>query len=347
MVFRMATAKSLLRFLLLIILLPYTVILGLYFSKSLSFSTLKTSLATVTCLAIPFLIWWGKRNSGKGGSGDEGVGREREGSAWGRSESKGKNGYYYAHQSMTGGYKDGLKTEDYWMNGPRRLDADVDSKTVGADASSSGAKTRAPIYVDKIQRPAYSGGDVPMGALPAYSGVPITQYSFEDSGAMVKVYVRSLPGHENFSDAGFEKGDASVYWDDRESLVLLLKKERGETYSLYIKRLFGLVNDVQVIVKKKYLLVKITKADEKKEWTSLASKVDKKKANVKPVEVDGVEDIDDDDDYDDDDDDDFDGKGKKKKKTKFINKGDLPFGEDIDDMLDSIYDDIDVGEINI
>jgi len=29
-----------------------------------------------------------------------------------------------------------------------------------------------------------------------------------------------------------------------------------------------------------------------------------------------------------------------------MDKADLPFGDDVDDMIDTIYDDIDVGEID-
>ena len=298
--------------------------------------------AAIACVGVPLYLFYSRKSSSSSSSSNPRS--SRTGSAWERSKSKGGNGYYYGHQA-TGGYKDGLKQEDFQMNGPRRLDGVQLSKDKGGEGSKKEGKR------GEMSRPAYNGGDVPMNAAPKYAGITIDKYSFEDCGALVKLYIRSLPGYENFADGGFKKGDASVYWDDRESLVLLLKRGdgTGETYSLYIKRLFGVVNDVQVVVKGKYLLVKIVKADDKREWTSLVNKVEKV-VRERPVHVEGVEDVDDGDgDEGEYDADDYDEEGNKKKKRerKYVNKSDLPFGEDVDEMLDEIYDEIDVGEINI
>ena len=241
---------------------------------------------------------------------------------WGRSKTKGKGGYYYAHQGTTGGYADGLKQEDFAMNGPRRLDT--------KQSESEKTKTsNMPVTVPRgsIERQSF-GQTVPMNSLPQYSGKTITSFQFEDAGDLVKIYIRSLPGWDSFQDANIQKSHVSSYWDDRESLVLLVKKSEEETYNLHVKRLFGLVNDVQILVKKKYLLVKLVKADSKKEWTTLNNKVEKKVKVIKGGEGEGE------------------GEEDGGKKTKYMDKADLPFGDDVDDMIDTIYDDIDVGEID-
>ena len=51
-------------------------------------------------------------------------------SAWARSSEKGYLGYYVAHQNQTGGYKDGLKGDDYAMNGPKKIDDERAKKIV-------------------------------------------------------------------------------------------------------------------------------------------------------------------------------------------------------------------------
>ena len=167
---------------------------------------------------------------------------------------------------------------------------------------------------------------------------------------------------------------------------------KGETFSLYIKRLFDVVNDVQVIVKKKYLLVKLVKSNEKREWTSLVNKAERPeiKRRNDADGVHGVEDVDDEEDseqeeyeldsegeyiyenvyengdgglsasYSSDEENEDGGVGdgappphpqrrkkRKKKKTKFIDRSELPFGAGLDDMVDDIYPDIDVGDVYI
>ena len=87
--------------------------------------------------------------------------------------------------------------------------------------------------VDEIKR-GCSKKDVPSNALPANPGTKILKYSWEDSMDSAKIYIDELPGYDTWGEADVLKEGCSVYWDDRESLILLLTNS-DDTKSWYVR----------------------------------------------------------------------------------------------------------------
>lgn len=166
--------------------------------------------------------------------------------------------YYYAHNNpnATGGYKDGLKMEDYVMNGPRLL-----SKGGKAVESSSGsnlggeneeeAESIEPQFVEESKAPP-----------PLRPIRTITKYLWDDPGnsnGIATIRIDTLP----------DKQGKSVDWKDVQisnitaelaGEGMLLKVETEECdYLLKIAKLYGDASEVKAVPKAKRLLVKITK----------------------------------------------------------------------------------------
>jgi hypothetical protein len=113
---------------------------------------------------------------------------------WERGQSNGSNTgkknhgdkpfgskYYYAHNNAnaTGGYKDGLKTEDYTMNGPRLL-------------SRGGQEVEA--------EPIPQGEQIQKSIIPPSSKIVVTQ----DLGKKITKYLWDDPGEFKTETTSFE-----------------------------------------------------------------------------------------------------------------------------------------------
>ncbi|CAJ1942890.1 unnamed protein product [Cylindrotheca closterium] len=166
--------------------------------------------------------------------------------------------YYYAHNNpnATGGYKDGLKMEDYVMNGPRLLSKG--GKTVESSGSSNleddSGEEAEPTETEIEVKPEISTSLRPTRT--------ITKYLWDDPGnsnGIATIRIDTLP----------DKHGKSVDWKDvtvtniTAELAgegMLLKVESKECdYQLKIPKLYGDASEVKAVSKAKRLLVKITK----------------------------------------------------------------------------------------
>ena len=189
--------------------------------------------------------------------------------------------YYYAHNNSktTGGYKDGLRMEDYTMNGPRLLsrngsavsmqpqdeDATMEStETPPAESTTAGEKERSlPVVREPPQR-------------PVRTIVPISKYLWDDAPTLGTIRIDQLPQ---------VTGTAMVAWKDvdvvnhtsglRDKGLLVTVTTRGDIdYRLHIRALFAGVVEVKTCVTKgnKRLLVKLTKT-KRQDWPHPQAKV--------------------------------------------------------------------------
>ncbi|GMH57044.1 hypothetical protein TL16_g04287 [Triparma laevis f. inornata] len=296
---------------------------------------IKTVLLAILCLVITGhnVISWVKAQTGvdfwqavKEGGDKEGMiendfkdvqkshtNSSKKSSAWARSSEKGYLGYYVAHQNQTGGYKDGLKGDDYAMNGPKKIDDERAKKIVdNLKGKSKGELEDRPENVRaRAEKP-----PVHSTTLPEDPGTKILKYSWEDGEDNVKMYLDVLPGYDSWLESGVQKEGISTYWDDRQSLLVLVMKGEEKWY-LHIPLLFADIIDCKTIWKKKRLLIKLFKR-KNEVWPTL----DKKPPPKKPEYDDDLDELETD----------------EGKSTKFINKASLPFGDDLDAYVDRAAD---------
>jgi hypothetical protein len=226
--------------------------------------------------------------------------RAADKAAWERSKEKGDLGYYQSHQK-SGGYKDGLSQEDFKMGKPQKLSEEAQNK------------------IDAIKRSAAKNPPKD-SKLPANPGTKVLKYSWEDAKDSAKIYIDEVPGYDTWAEADIPKQNCSVYWDDRESLILLLTNTAGDkSWYLHIPRLFRDVNDINTIWKKKRLTIKIMKRKDE-DWDSL---------DFKPVlpktDEDAEREF-------------YEDRNPDKPKTKFMDKSRMPFGDDMGDYVDKMGD---------
>ena len=184
-----------------------------------------------------------------------------------------ESSYYFAHNkhSTGGGYKDGLRAEDYVMNGPKLLSKGgvrVDDKPTATDTNDA-AETdskESPI-AQQTERNNATDNEKPKPKLT--SSTPITKYMWDDdsNGNIAKIHIDSLPNNNNTStsimkweDANITKEQVQVRFigDNNEGLYIGIQQQ-GKNYHLLIHKMFGDAEAVKSIVKKHKLLIKITK----------------------------------------------------------------------------------------
>ena len=172
--------------------------------------------------------------------------------------------YYYAHNdsNTTGGYKDGLKMEDYRMNGPRLLSKNGLSVVDNDQADSHGAVDEA----------------APAGAATSESMAPtritaqepnvknITKYLWDDPGnakGIATIRVDVLPGDKlgDFVDvSAVSIRDVTATLPGEGLLVkITVGDDESPSYQLKINKLYGDAAEVKVVIKPKKLLLKIYK----------------------------------------------------------------------------------------
>lgn len=152
--------------------------------------------------------------------------------------------YYYAHNNpnATGGYKDGLKMEDYRMNGPRLLSKNgMSVQDNDAKVKSNGSEFSEDSNVRNI-----------------------TKYLWDDPGdsnGIATIRIDVLPDKRageflDWKDVALENVSASLAG---EGLFVKITTSNSVTFRLKIDKLYGDAADVKCVVKPKRLLIKIIK----------------------------------------------------------------------------------------
>lgn len=172
--------------------------------------------------------------------------------------------YYYAHNHLkkTGGYKDGLKAEDYQMNKPKLL-SKSSTELNGIDSS----------------KPTFRNG----------KWIRISRYLWDDHESydgVARIIIEAIPsdGTSSFTmipfvHAGINKEDVKCKlvgtWNN--GLMVQIRRILGDEeskYFLFIPRMYGEVEDVKPIVKAKKIIIKLIKkrnSDNLKVWPQLPS----------------------------------------------------------------------------
>jgi hypothetical protein len=171
--------------------------------------------------------------------------------------------YYYAHNNpnATGGYKDGLKMEDFRMNGPRLLSKngqsaiDLMEDTLQDD---DGLVEKEPISATSRTQ-SFSAQDPNVRM--------ITKYLWDDPGdtnGIATIRIDVLPGkttgeYVDCKDVQIGNVEAKLAG---EGLVVKVNSNQDGCESIYqlkIPKLYGDAADVKAVVKPKRLLIKIMK----------------------------------------------------------------------------------------
>jgi len=177
-----------------------------------------------------------------------------------------KSSYYYAHNQhrKTGGYSDGLKAEDYVMNGPKLLNKGSSMETSAHNVATSAQAATKPGKGNSI---------------------PINRYLWDDGGkenGIAKIYIDSLPGKG--SETSISWADAQITKNNimnklvgvgKKGLIVQIRS-LDKRYHLYIPCMHGEVEEVKTVLKANKLIVKLIKKKEKenlKSWPQLPSKV--------------------------------------------------------------------------
>lgn len=232
------------------------------------------SAAVICVLVVASILYMNHRNriihpqKDKSPTSSSRKGREKQTSADDKKvdEKPFESSYYYAHNSsrQTGGYTDGLKLEDYKMNGPRLL-------------SKSGVPvTDAPVAVNESVEPDAEQSSI---ISDESSSLAIKKFGWEDTDDAAKIRIENLPKKgsivhfTNWEEANISKAaiEANLINDDNGVLVKI-KGNDGQNYHLKVPRLYGIATEVKAIRKVKRLIVKISKKNSRS-WSSLVSTI--------------------------------------------------------------------------
>lgn len=170
--------------------------------------------------------------------------------------------YYYAHNNpnATGGYKDGLKMEDFRMNGPRLLSKNGQSAIdLADDTPQHDEATEKELRGETSRIPALSVQDPNVRM--------ITKYLWDDPGdsnGIATIRIDVLPGkttgeYIDFKDVQIETVEARLAG---EGLMVKIDASQAGCKSIYqlkIAKLYGDAADVKTVIKSKRLLIKIQK----------------------------------------------------------------------------------------
>eukprot|EP00558_Chaetoceros_sp_UNC1202_P006870 CAMPEP_0197237078 /NCGR_PEP_ID=MMETSP1429-20130617/4010_1 /TAXON_ID=49237 /ORGANISM="Chaetoceros sp., Strain UNC1202" /LENGTH=335 /DNA_ID=CAMNT_0042696005 /DNA_START=79 /DNA_END=1086 /DNA_ORIENTATION=+ len=216
------------------------------------------------------------------------------GSSGGADEKPFKSSYYYAHNQLkkSGGYKDGLKAEDYQMNAPKLLSKGGNAKNP-KDLASAGKETES------------SGGALKK-KIPKLNSISINRFLWDDDGGeegIAKIYIDTLPDGKKWADTSITKQDVAAKFVHRwnDGLIIQIRSINTDTdtfdrYHLYASTLHGDAIDIKIIVKAKKLIVKLTKKrlyaheawakDNLKVWPSLFGPPRKRPDGTDPINED-------------------------------------------------------------
>lgn len=195
--------------------------------------------------------------------------------------------YYFAHNNSKSQsrYNDGLKPEDYVMNGPRLL-------------SKGGVSVGAPTEAEQVSSSTETGGpssnsDVDAGSGEASSSetsstttpnrrkstaasTPIARYLWDDDGSsdVAKIHIDTLPSQPGRrAELAWEKAGATKDFVEvrlvgdglfvgimaRTSTIDGAGVPDRVRYHLHVRKMYGKADSVKAIVKKHKLLIKIRK----------------------------------------------------------------------------------------
>jgi hypothetical protein len=217
--------------------------------------------------------------------------------------------YYYAHNNSkaAGGYKDGLRMEDFHMNGPRLLSRSGNSSPA---LSSDNLQSLAESNLDVNESSKDACGsvftvDVPPPALPPRRIISISKYFWDDPGdtstGIATIWIEELPSPESSSvcigwkDLVVDQVSATLppalqsdSKDPQQGLTIVAQVRPKSTgnealdvsgddqrrsaidYRLHIPHLYGPVDEVKTILKPdKRLLVKLYKTKKNKSNSNL------------------------------------------------------------------------------
>jgi hypothetical protein len=183
--------------------------------------------------------------------------------------------YYYAHNNSNakGGYSDGLRMEDFTMNGPRLLskggkpvvDCDENDANDNNNSGNGNVERRDTVASDS-RADGENMADVANNNIKRRT-LAISKYLWDDPGdkkGRATIRIDSLPDSRRSSEATIEWKDADVVGATAEligetELLVIVKTKEEQEYRLHIKELYGKATSVQAIVKPKRLLVRLQK----------------------------------------------------------------------------------------
>ena len=167
--------------------------------------------------------------------------------------------YYYAHNNSNskGGYADGLRAEDYVMNGPKLLSkggvrVDHENHEPGAPEATIENKT-----TPSVEKPKF---------ISSSASKQITRYLWEDDGGdIAKIHIDCLYNSStetmSWEDASVSKDDVKVrlIGEDCDGLMVSVTTKDQKKFHLHVAKMYGSADSVKAVVKKHKLLIKITK----------------------------------------------------------------------------------------
>ena len=200
-------------------------------------------------------VWEERRKKGISNSTNNSKETEQTNKPFGSS-------YYYAHNnsSAKGGYTDGLKIEDYTMNGPRLLSKGGQPVK---DANSQANENLATSSMRETTTSAHKKG-------AHIKTRQITRYLWDDEGddsGVAVIRIDQLPTTNpteliDWADANVTEATANIVGDSG-LLVSIKTNDSDVQYRLYIKQLYGPATAVKAVTKTKRLLIRIHKKKEK------------------------------------------------------------------------------------
>ena len=165
--------------------------------------------------------------------------------------------YYYAHNNSNskGGYADGLRAEDYVMNGPRLLSKG--GVRVDHEYNDPGVPEAA--MEDKIATTIEKPRCLSMSK-------QITRYLWDDDGKdTAKIHINCLPNSSTetipWEKASVLKEDVEVrlIGENCDGLMVNITTKDQKKFHLHVAKMYGSADSVAAIVKKHKLLIKIAK----------------------------------------------------------------------------------------
>jgi len=199
--------------------------------------------------------------------------------------------YYYAHNNPNakGGYKDGLRTEDYVMNKPRLLsrngmcvdDDNYDTPEHQDAVEESLATENNNVSASTPPSPetnATTQSQQQEQVIIPPSSLPLMKYGWEDTPNTAKIRIDSLPDGKNgtvsWDNASIPKSGirvATLFGSDNRGLLLLLVDETSnQHYHLRVPRMYAAATAVSTVWKMKRLIVKVDKKVKDRSWPRLS-----------------------------------------------------------------------------
>lgn len=178
--------------------------------------------------------------------------------------------YYYAHNDSktTGGYKDGLRMEDYTMNGPRLLSRNgsrvlEDEIPVVGTSTILDSSEQASIITDKPTEPPQQLQAVSKSSRRV---LLIEKYLWDDTESIGTIRIDHLPTTTSgemqaWKDVTVTDFRSELTVKKDMGLLVTVSTDQDLDYHLHIRKLFAAVVDVKTTVSKgnKRLLIKLSK----------------------------------------------------------------------------------------